>query len=125
MQEGKPTTLTPERLEMLNHLGFIWDSHQVTWSEKFQSLLQYKKENGNCNVPSNNSEHKKLATWIKCQRRQYKLYLEKRGSSMTPDRISQLNAIGFNWEIRRVCASRKSTALSKKHNVRSSTATKI
>jgi hypothetical protein len=125
LRDGKQTTLTPERLEMLNHLGFIWDSHQVTWSEKFQSLLEYKKENGNCNVPSNNSKHKKLATWIKCQRRQYKLYLESRASSMTADRISELNTIGFNWEIRRVGASRMSRTPSKEHNVNSSTPAEV
>ena len=36
---------------------------------------------------------------------------------MTPERIDELNKIGFNWEIRRVSASRKSTALNEKLDV--------
>ncbi|KAG7342389.1 helicase domain protein [Nitzschia inconspicua] len=106
LQDGKPTTLTPDRQEMLDQLGFVWDSHEVNWYQKLESLIEYKRENGNCNVPTNYAKDKKLATWIKCQRRQYKLYVEKRGSSMTSERIAELNKIGFNWEIRRVCSTR-------------------
>jgi Helicase associated domain len=105
---GKPSTLTPERLDLLSSLGFVWDSHEVNWSEKFDALLAFKRAKGDCNVPSN-FEDKKLATWVKCQRRQYKLYCDKRASSMTAERIDELNKIGFLWEIRIVTA-RKSLA---------------
>jgi hypothetical protein len=88
-------------LEILDNVGFIWDSHEVNWREKYQMLVEYKEANGDCNVPSNHKD-KKLATWVKCQRRQHKLYIDKRSSSMTPDRIADLDKIGFNWEIRHV-----------------------
>jgi hypothetical protein len=99
LEEGKATTLTPDRLELLNSLGFVWDSHEVNWSEKFGALLAFKRDNGDCNVPSNFVD-KKLATWVKCQRRQYKLHFAQRGSSMTEARIAALNKIDFLWEIR-------------------------
>ena len=86
---------------MLNSLGMVWDSHDLNWREKYQMLVIYKDKYGDCNVPSNHKD-KKLSTWVKCQRRQHKLYVDKRSSSMTPERIADLEAIGFSWEIRHV-----------------------
>lgn len=100
------STLTPDRLEMLNSVGFVWDSHEVNWSEKVAALVNFKRLNGHCNVPSNHSD-KRLATWVKCQRRQYKLYKQKKSSAMSAVRIQQLETIGFEWEIRMASGSSK------------------
>ena len=97
--DNRPSTMTAERQDLLDQLGFIWDSHEVNWHEKLEGLKEYRKEFGNCNVPSN-SHDKKLATWVKCQRRQYKLYWDGKNSAMTPNRILELEKIGFEWEIR-------------------------
>jgi Helicase associated domain len=98
-KDNRQSTMTGERLDMLNNVGFIWDSHDVNWREKLMSLSSFSKENGNCNVPSNYRD-KKLATWVKCQRRQYKLYWDGKPSAMSPDRMMELEKIGFEWEIR-------------------------
>jgi len=98
-KDGKASTMTVERLELLSSVGFIWDSHDVNWREKLISLTEYRVKYGNCNVPSNYQD-KKLATWVKCQRRQYKLYNAKRPSAMSLERINELEKIGFEWEIR-------------------------
>ena len=98
-ERSQASTMTPERLNLLNDLGFIWDSHNVNWNEKWHALMQFKKQYGNANVPSNYAD-KKLATWVKCQRRQYKLYTDGKASAMSADRIRQLEQIGFEWEIR-------------------------
>ena len=50
-------------------------------------------------MPSNFRD-KKLATWVKCQRRQYKLYWDGKPSAMSPERILELEKVGFEWEIR-------------------------
>ena len=92
--------MTPERLQILNDVNFVWDSHEAAWHEKHKELQLYRKENGNCLVPSNYKKNPQLATWVKCQRRQYKLYWEGRASAMTPARIVQLEKVGFEWEIR-------------------------
>lgn len=99
LQENKPSTMTLERLELLNMLDFIWDSHEVNWREKLLALDAFRMEHGHCNVASNYHD-KKLATWVKCQRRQYKLYCEGKGSAMCPRRIQELEGRGFEWEIR-------------------------
>jgi Helicase associated domain len=102
---------------MLKNLNFVWDSHEVNWQEKLVALTDYNKVHGDCNVPSNYTD-KKLATWVKCQRRQYKLHLNGQASSMTQGRIEQLEKIHFQWEIRTVTTPRK-----KKNTAATATAT--
>ncbi len=97
---NKHSTMTPDRIKILNHIGFVWDSHEVIWNERFSQLVAYKKEAGHCRVPSYCKDCPQLASWVKCQRRQYKLFWEQgKGSSMTEDRIKLLNSIGFIWEV--------------------------
>jgi Helicase associated domain len=98
-RENRQSTMTTDRLDLLSSVGFVWDSHDVNWREKLFALEDYRKQFGNCNVPSNFRD-KKLATWVKCQRRQYKLYWDGKPSAMGPDRILELEKIGFEWEIR-------------------------
>lgn len=98
-RDGRPSTMTLDRLELLNSVGFVWDSHDVNWREKLEALSAFRKSQGHCNVPSNYQD-KKLATWVKCQRRQYKLYWDGKPSAMSPERILELEKIGFEWEIR-------------------------
>ena len=109
MEEGKQSTMTPERCELLESLGFVWDSHQAAWSEKIQDLRRYQAQNGHCLVPSSYKANPQLATWVKCQRRQYKLYWEGRPSAMTPQRIAELEGMGFVWELRSASAASKSS----------------
>lgn len=94
------STMTQERIDILNREKFTWDSHEAVWKEKFSELVKYKHKNGNCRVPSCSKEYPQLATWVKCQRRQYKLFWEGKRSSMTADRTQLLEDIGFSWEVR-------------------------
>ena len=108
MKEGKSSTMTEERVTALEDIGFVWDSQGAAWSERHEELRSYASHYGHCNVPSNYGENPQLATWVKCQRRQYKLFQEGKPSNMTVQRIQELNALGFEWELRtykkaRVC----------------------
>ena len=111
MEEGKQSTMTPERCELLESLGFVWDSHQAAWSEKIQDLRRYQAQNGHCLVPSSYKANPQLATWVKCQRRQYKLYWEGRPSAMTPQRIAELEGMGFVWELRSAASKSSPTRM--------------
>jgi Helicase associated domain len=92
------TTVTTERINLLRSVGFVWDAHQVHWWDKLNLLRVYHRQHGHCNVPTNYRDQK-LATWVKCQRRQYKLYWEGKSSSMTPERILELEQVGFQWRM--------------------------
>lgn len=96
-QDGKHSTLTPARQRALEELGFVWDAHRISWEEKFNELSTFQSINGHCNVPTKFKENSKLSTWVKCQRRQYKLFLQGKKSHMTHERISKLSNIGFVW----------------------------
>eukprot|EP00562_Extubocellulus_spinifer_P004922 CAMPEP_0178513734 /NCGR_PEP_ID=MMETSP0696-20121128/23638_1 /TAXON_ID=265572 /ORGANISM="Extubocellulus spinifer, Strain CCMP396" /LENGTH=326 /DNA_ID=CAMNT_0020143763 /DNA_START=115 /DNA_END=1095 /DNA_ORIENTATION=- len=100
LQEGKASTMTPDRAKLLESLGFVWDSHNAAWTEKTHDLRQYRAKYGDCLVPSAFKPNPQLATWVKCQRRQYKLYWEGKPSAMTPQRIAELEEMGFVWELR-------------------------
>jgi hypothetical protein len=99
--EGKQSTMTDERVVALDNKSFIWDSHGAAWQERLNELCDYKKDkNGHCNVPSNFPSNPQLATWVKCQRRQHKLYWDGKTSNMTLRRIAELENVGFEWELR-------------------------
>jgi hypothetical protein len=95
--EGKHSTLTYERQVALEELGFVWDSHRATWGERLNEITAFCEKHGHCNVPSKYPQNPQLSIWVKCQRRQFKLYLEKKKSNMTRERISKLSSIGFVW----------------------------
>ncbi|CAJ1942378.1 unnamed protein product [Cylindrotheca closterium] len=99
-QESKRSTLSDERVEALDNIGFVWDSHRAVWDERFNELLDYKRVNGNCNVPSRYTENRQLAVWVKRQRRQHKFFRTNQPSSMTEERIIRLESIGFEWDLR-------------------------
>jgi hypothetical protein len=100
MVENKQSTMTDERVTALEDIGFVWDSQGAAWAERLNELAEFRKIYLHCNVPSNYSENSQLATWVKCQRRQYKLHVEGKASNMTPLRISSLEIMGFEWELR-------------------------
>ena len=100
MLEGKSSTMTEDRVKALEDIGFVWDSQGAAWGDRLHELQNFRAEFHHCNVPSNYCENPRLATWIKCQRRQYKLYMENKPSNMTIFRIQELEKLGFEWELR-------------------------
>lgn len=98
--ENKPSTMTDDRIAVLERIGFVWDSHVAAWDDRMAELLEYKEMYGHCNVPSNYTPNRQLAVWVKRQRRQYKFFLAKKPSSMTEKRIKALEDVGFEWELR-------------------------
>ena len=101
MLERQPSNMTFGRIERLEQLGFVWDSHDASWKEKFEELRRYHIKYGHSAVPSKCSENPKLATWVKCQRRQYKLFIEGKQSGMNATRVEELHQLGFKWKIAR------------------------
>jgi hypothetical protein len=98
--EKKASTLTAERIVALDDIGFIWDSHGSAWMERWNELQEFRHAFGHCNVPTNYPANIQLATWLKCQRRQYKLFKEGKTSNMTEHRLQKLERLGLEWELR-------------------------
>jgi hypothetical protein len=93
----KMKKISVEREKKLNAIGFVWTRGQelasnVPWNTRFQQLLEYKKENGDCNVSkSNSSQHIDLRRWVVVQRH------SKKSARLSEECEAKLNAIGFIW----------------------------
>mmetsp|Transcript_710 Transcript_710/g.1116 ORF Transcript_710/g.1116 Transcript_710/m.1116 type:complete len:224 (+) Transcript_710:303-974(+) len=96
-QSGRESAMTPERIEKLESIGFVWDKQEALWQQRAAELLSFKKASGHCCVPRDYQEYPKLANWVKCQKRQYKLYQQGLVPNFSKERIRQLDAIGFQW----------------------------
>jgi len=66
--------LTPERLNRLESIGFEWKVknkmkryYDKQWDVMFQTLLNFKKKYGHCNVPKRFQENARLGTWVHTQ----------------------------------------------------------
>jgi hypothetical protein len=111
-QAIKSTPLTPDRINLLNEIGFTWtirsrDSLGESWNQRLAELKAYKEEHGNCLVPSRYLPNPELGIWVGTQRTQYRLYRKAKdagkstsNSAMNEDRIAQLEALGFVWALR-------------------------
>jgi hypothetical protein len=82
----KKGLLSPEQIARLEAIGFCWNPHDAAWDKMFVELVAYKEVHGHCNVPHDGSS---LATWCDRIRRSYKK------DKLSPERIVQLEAIGF------------------------------
>lgn len=85
--------LSNKRIERLNKIGFIWDVLAANWEEMFEYLLEFKKQNGHCNIPSRWPENHRLSRWVFTQREFWK------NGKLGEDRINRLEAVGFEWNI--------------------------
>ena len=91
-QEYKKGRLDEDRINKLEKLVFVWNTIEFKWNDMFQKLVEYKKENGNCNVPPKYNQNQKLGNWVGTQR-----YVFRKGK-LSKGRIDRLEKLGFEWE---------------------------
>jgi hypothetical protein len=96
--EDKHSALSEDRIEALETIGFVWNSHDAVWEERWKELHMYENINSNCNAPSRYVLNPQLAVWVKRQRRQYKFNSSGKPSTMTPYRVEKLDKIGSAWD---------------------------
>ena len=92
-QRTAKETLSPERIQRLDDLGFVWDVLAQQWEENFQALAAYKAEFGDCVVPDKFTyQGKNLGRWVVVQR--------TTKNTLSPERIRRLDDLGFVWDPR-------------------------
>jgi hypothetical protein len=85
------TSLAESKREKLNEIDFIWDPLSDDWEKGFQKLVNFKKKEGHCSVPTLYSEGGyKLGEWVQYQRRR-RLKLDKQ-------RLQRLDELNFVWD---------------------------
>lgn len=86
--------LSPKRKARLDSIGFEWNPFESAWDDMFRQLQEYWRREGNCDVPNNYPANPKLSTWVGKQR------VSRAKGTLSRERITQLDAIGFNWDPR-------------------------
>jgi len=119
--EGNSSTLTKERMDKLDELGFSWFQRGFQmWNQRYEELKEFKNLHGHCRVSQCDETYRALGLWVMTQRKQYKEYMQKHSSgvdgngmeagatkattttnqdALTKERIHILNQLGFVWEV--------------------------
>uniref|UniRef100_A0A7S3PV21 Helicase-associated domain-containing protein n=1 Tax=Chaetoceros debilis TaxID=122233 RepID=A0A7S3PV21_9STRA len=98
LQLGVKTTMTEDRIELLESIGFDWSPWDTKWNMRIQELRDYKQRFGDCMVPVHWKENPKLGSWVSTQRKYYKLHKAGETARITKERIRQLTEVGFVWD---------------------------
>ncbi|PJC71545.1 MAG: DEAD/DEAH box helicase, partial [Syntrophobacterales bacterium CG_4_8_14_3_um_filter_58_8] len=78
-----------EWITRLNEIGFVWEPHDASWTERFSELIKFKELNGHCRVPQGFAENLKLGRWAARQRKSI------RRKQLSNERAQLLAEIGF------------------------------
>ena len=110
LYRGEMSSLTEERIQLLEDLGFVWSYPQYKFDNMLERLSQYYAEHGHIRVATSDSKNQDLRFWVTIQRYYYHLRkrdLESGGESTSPlteDRIEAIESTipDFNWRARGV-----------------------
>lgn len=91
-QDFKLGKISPDRVAKLNEIGFVWGIRDnCGWMHRYRELIEYRDQNGHCNVPQQYKLNKALGPWVDKQRQKFKKGL------MSEKHQDLLNNIGFEW----------------------------
>ncbi|MFZ4600567.1 MAG: helicase associated domain-containing protein, partial [Terrimicrobiaceae bacterium] len=89
-QRQNKSKLSEYKINLLNELRFNWDTYDKLWETGFDSLLEFKKVNGNCDVSRDHFQGNfNLGNWVRTQR--------NNKEKLTQLQIQRMESIGFNW----------------------------
>jgi hypothetical protein len=90
-QRSKIESLSTERKQRLDDLGFVWDVLEEAWEEGFSKLVQFKEAEGHCRVLEGfKLDGVGLGSWIRTQR--------ANKENLSTERKQRLDDLGFAWD---------------------------
>lgn len=95
LRAGEKSRLTFDRMRRLSDLGFVWivrKKDYTTWDERIQQLREFLEAHGHLKVPVS---HPILGDFVSHTRNGYAKLLSGRPTSLTKEKVSQLESIGF------------------------------
>jgi hypothetical protein len=72
---------------------------EVSWKQRYQQLVEYASEHGDCLV-SRSYHDKKLYNWVILQRQEFKKWRQGKRSNLSVERKNALEKIGFVWRMK-------------------------
>jgi len=92
-QRGNKESLTNERRQRLDEIGFVWEPRTQQWEEGFAALVQFYEREGHCSVKRGHTEGDyRLGGWVNKQR--------ARKDALSPERRQRLEEMGLVWGTR-------------------------
>jgi hypothetical protein len=82
--------VSEKHIQQLTQLGFEWEPVGSSWEKRFKELLEYRRQHGDCNVPTRN---RSLGKWVSSQRSL------NRKKQLRAERVRHLGEIGFKWDL--------------------------
>jgi len=98
IRAGEDSTLTTQRMQLLNDIQFPFIPHKQTlsWDKRYEELVEFKAKFGHCKVPR---LYGTLGKWVSDQRIKYKKNQEGLKTNLTPERTQKLINLGMIWYI--------------------------
>ena len=97
-RNGKKNTLSNERMEALNEIGFEWEIHEASWEDKFNELKECLDKCKDPNAGDSEIYPHHLISWISAQRSEKRYKLQGLHSHLSDERERKLDDIGFDWK---------------------------
>lgn len=105
---GFASILTKDRIELLERIGFEWTknkektrkSHEERWNEMIEELKSFRKKYGHTEIPQEYEENPQLGRWVMNQRTFYRMNQLGIYTTLSEDRIQQLEDLDFVWGVR-------------------------
>jgi len=91
------TAMTPEKIEILERIGFVFQVHKQAWEDRRKDLAAYKIKHGDCLVPFQYAINPGLGHWVVGQRQLYAAKLEGKSNGLSDYRVAVLEGMGFVW----------------------------
>jgi len=81
--------MSEDRTKLLQNIDFEFEPCEKTWQLRYDELVAYKKEHGDCLVPLRHKENEPLGRWVAKQRTLWK------AGTLSKERTKLLDKIGF------------------------------
>ncbi len=98
LNSGKSSSITRERVTLLNKIDFAWNAQEAAWDRHIDDLRRFQTEYGHCHVPLGHPDYPKLGLWVKEQRSHYNLMKQGKTAHMSAHRAAVLDGLGFCWD---------------------------
>jgi glutaredoxin len=92
-QLQRNNNLRLDRKALLDEIGFVWRVVDSRWNKQYEQLVEFKRKNGHCGVPSKCEEDAYLGNWVNNLRQLHS------NNKLRLDRKDLLDDIGFVWNM--------------------------
>ncbi|CAJ1935121.1 unnamed protein product [Cylindrotheca closterium] len=86
--------VSKEQIDLLDKVGFSWESKTCAWSEMYRKLAEYYDDKGHLRVDTD--DHQNLYDWMNVQRKRYHGIMIP---TLTDICIEKLEEISFCWSL--------------------------